>query len=90
MASLGTENLVTEQAGILQARQLPLGSLFPLCKTDTPTADTPCGRERQPAGVFETDKHRVSVAQGPKGFLFGRYFVLVGFSHPCPTGLCFV
>lgn len=48
-ASLGTEDLVTEQAGILQARQLPLGpeaSLFPPCKTDTPTPEALCGREQ--------------------------------------------
>lgn len=39
VASPGTKNLATEQTGILEARQLPLGteaSLFPPCKTDTP------------------------------------------------------
>lgn len=39
VASPGTENLATEQIGILEARQLPLGteaSLFPPSKTDTP------------------------------------------------------
>lgn len=49
VASPGTENLVTEQAGILQARQLPLGpeaSLFPPCKTDIPTPGALCGREQ--------------------------------------------
>lgn len=43
----------TEQAGILEARQLPLGaeaSLFPPCKTDTPAPPA----ER--VGVFVTDK----------------------------------
>lgn len=43
VASPGTEGLATEQAGILQARQLPPGTeaaLFPSCQTDAPSPGT--------------------------------------------------
>lgn len=53
VASPGTENPVTEHAGILQARQLLLGTeatLFPPCKTDTPTPEALCGRDQSAGG----------------------------------------
>lgn len=75
-ASPGTENLATEQAGVLEARQLPLAteaSPFPPRKTDTPAPPV----ER--VGVFVADKpvcrqHRAPTASCSAPVVWSGWF----------------